>query len=229
MGGVNFASGQSSAKGDIQIHNGTTYTRLGVGSNTQVLTADSTQTTGVKWSASGGVGAWSLIDTATASSDTTIEFNNLSSSYAYYVVTITDCVPVSDGQELLLRTSTNNGVSFDSGASDYRWSITRNQTGSGSDVGDSSDSQIDLTDSVAPIGSSTNEKASWVIWIADPSAASFTDIFFTGNYIRDTGSFNSHFGGGQRREAVAVDAIQFLMSSGNIESGEFRLYGVTDA
>jgi hypothetical protein len=36
-------------KGDIIVHNGSTATRLGVGTNDHVLTADSTQTTGLKW------------------------------------------------------------------------------------------------------------------------------------------------------------------------------------
>jgi hypothetical protein len=49
-------TGQTSyaAKGDLLVSSGTTtLTKLTVGSNTQVLTADSTQATGVKWSAAG--------------------------------------------------------------------------------------------------------------------------------------------------------------------------------
>lgn len=49
MPGVDFAKGQTTAKGDLEVHNGTTFTRLAVGSNTHVLTADSTQTLGMKW------------------------------------------------------------------------------------------------------------------------------------------------------------------------------------
>jgi hypothetical protein len=41
-------------KGDLAVSNGTTLVRLGVGSNTQVLTADSTTATGLKWAAAGG-------------------------------------------------------------------------------------------------------------------------------------------------------------------------------
>lgn len=43
----------TTTKGDLIVH-GTSTTRLGVGSDTQVLTADSTQTLGVKWAAAGG-------------------------------------------------------------------------------------------------------------------------------------------------------------------------------
>lgn len=70
MGGVNFASGQTSAKGDIQIHNGTTYTKLAVGSNTEVLTADSTEATGVKWAAAAGGGGGITWNEVTGTSQT---------------------------------------------------------------------------------------------------------------------------------------------------------------
>lgn len=43
-------------KGDILVHNGTTWVRLPVGSNGQVLSADSAQASGVKWLTGGGGG-----------------------------------------------------------------------------------------------------------------------------------------------------------------------------
>ena len=40
----------TTTKGDLMVHNGTDDTRLGVGANNYILTADSAQATGIKWS-----------------------------------------------------------------------------------------------------------------------------------------------------------------------------------
>jgi len=46
----------TTTKGDVIVHNGTDNIRLAVGTNDQVLTADSTQASGVKWADAAGGG-----------------------------------------------------------------------------------------------------------------------------------------------------------------------------
>ncbi len=58
-------------KGDILVFDGTSLVRLPVGSNTQVLTADSVQTEGIKWAAPGAGGAAAQITVEDESADTT--------------------------------------------------------------------------------------------------------------------------------------------------------------
>jgi len=53
----------TTTKGDVIVHNGTDNIRLAVGTNDQVLTADSTQASGVKWAAAaagGGGGGYGI-------------------------------------------------------------------------------------------------------------------------------------------------------------------------
>jgi hypothetical protein len=96
-----------------------------------------------KFSSSGGGGggaSFELIDTQTASSSASIEFTDLSSTYSMYKVIIYNFVPVTDEANFYMRTSTNNGTSFDSGVSDYSW-----VQNAGSDT---ADSEIQLASAV---------------------------------------------------------------------------------
>ena len=57
FGGGGGAPLPLTTKGDLLVHDGTADVRLPVGANNQVLTADSTQSAGLKWAAAGGGGA----------------------------------------------------------------------------------------------------------------------------------------------------------------------------
>jgi hypothetical protein len=70
------------AKGDLAVGTGAdTASKLTVGSDGQLLTADSTQTTGVKWAAAPAGGAWTLLSTTTLSSPGTFDISSISGSY----------------------------------------------------------------------------------------------------------------------------------------------------
>jgi hypothetical protein len=56
----------TTTKGDLIVSNGTDNVRQAVGTDTYVLTADSTTATGIKWAASSGAGATITNDTTTA-------------------------------------------------------------------------------------------------------------------------------------------------------------------
>jgi hypothetical protein len=68
-------------------------------------------------------GAVHLIETQTASSSATIDFV-LPSGYSKFEIVFADIVPATDNAAFWLRTSTDGGGTFDSGASDYAWHYT---------------------------------------------------------------------------------------------------------
>ena len=74
------------AKGSVVAGDGSTDPQaLPVGDDTQILTADSSETLGVKWAAAGGGGAWSYISGVTVTEVANIDFTGLNGDYEVYM------------------------------------------------------------------------------------------------------------------------------------------------
>ena len=160
-----------------------------------------------------------------------VDFTSLiSSSYRHYMIVIDDVIPVTDATQLYLRTSTDNGASFDSGASDYGWvcdSMPMITSPADNTQGDDADSQIILHASTLSLGTGTGEAYNGILHIYNPLGTNLTFIKYTASF-RASNALEYHIdGSGVRLASADVDAFQFLMSSGNINSGTFKLYGLT--
>ena len=192
------------------------------GSSGNVLTSDGTNFV----SSAPSSGDWVKIESQTASSSPNIDFINLSSTYAAYVVMISNLSPATDQTTLWMRTSTNNGSSYDSGGTNYDW-IVLNLTGTATAVtsNTANASKIELN-AASTLGNGANEKASFRVTVFNPSANERTRIICEGHYLNATPATCLVHSGGSRNQATAVNAIRFLMSSGNIASGRFDLYGI---
>lgn len=143
-------------------------------------------------------------------------------TYGEYIFVLTNVVPATDNVALWLRSSTDGGSTYDAGASDYAWRLLTNAT----TTTDTTDAQIELT--TATIGSDTNENGfTGRVHLFDPAGAEYTAFRHFGIYDEANGDLYIADGGGKRLAAEDVDAVRFMFSSGDIESGTIRLYGVT--
>jgi hypothetical protein len=112
-------------KGDLLSRSASALSRLGVGSNNQVLTADSTQTLGIKWAAVAGGGKLELIEDYTegSSTGTTKTFTVTEDPDNSSCLVIDYSIGASASTDILLQINGNtgsgqyeiNGTSIDGG------------------------------------------------------------------------------------------------------------------
>ena len=151
----------------------------------------------------------------------------LDSTYKAYAVVVSNAVPQTDATSLRFRTSTNAGVSYDSGAADYDHVLTVNNSSSGtaSDVNSAGTANIQIS---AASGNAAGESFGGTLLLFNPSGTNKTLVMFDFVGVNATPNTYYHKGAGSRLSAADVDAISFFMSAGNI-SGTFTLYGLKEA
>jgi hypothetical protein len=200
------------------------------GTNGQVLTSAGSGAAPT-WASPPAAGSMIFISSVTASNSATINFTGIGSTYDVYAIQIVKALPATDGAALRMRTSTNNGSSYDAGASDYDYvqsiGVLSGGTYAFANTG-ATDSFMRISFS---IGNAANELGfnGWV-YLWKPSDATYFSASYSGNGVDgDSQIYVVDQGMGRRLTAADVDAVRFLMSSGNITSGTFRLYGIKNS
>jgi hypothetical protein len=164
---------------------------------------------------------------ASISNSASVNFtSNIDSTYDEYEIHFQNIIPSTLYARILLRTSSNAGSSFDSGASDYIWSLSRTRPGSSAPAGIAStgDSSIPLDS----FGVSNVAEDSGICGIATLFAPSGTigkkTIAF--QCYSDTSVAFTNIGSGVRFSTSAINAFQIISSTGIMVSGLIKLYGV---
>lgn len=172
-----------------------------------------------------------FISSTDLSNNATLTFTGFDSgTYDAYLIKFANVIPSAGLTQLSMRTSTNGGSSYDSGASDYSYAYrTLTSQGSPSDTnaGDDAHTQILLT---PVVGSDANEEGVTMdLHINGPHLAQQTNVHWTGTFTDNAGLGTAIQGAGRRRSNADVDAIQLFFSSGNLESGTISIYGYTNS
>lgn len=171
-----------------------------------------------------------LLATRTASASASLDFTSLiTSTYDTYVFEIQDIVPTTNSVSFGVRTSTNNGVAWDSGSSDYVIAGRSNNSGSATFEALNNAGSIIGTISSPSIGLSTDATRSFSgkVTLFNPLGTRTRMIKFDTSFVGSTGALIDCNGTVLRNSAADVDAIQFLTSSGTIASGIIRMYGIS--
>jgi len=159
-------------------------------------------------------------------SGTTVEFttefdNSMYTSYQFIFMNLSTG---TDGDTLILRTSTDAGSTWDSGASDYKWcSVGRLSSGASSHGQDNADDSIQLTASLW--GSAAIEDVCAQLSLYNAGAADASQVTFQVTYSDSSASAYQavNNGGGKRQSGEDVTGIQF--SATGTLTGTVKMYG----
>lgn len=196
------------AKGDLIAGTGAdAFSRLGVGTNGQVLTADSAETTGLKWAtaASGGMTLINTGGTTLSGSSTTI--SSIPSGYKYLYGEIVGFRPATNNTDLRAQFNGDTGSSYSwIGGSSFNQSSTKFTDGGCNSSSSNGNIQFQMPNYLASCWKFAEVNSLNVLNTG-------TSSFFAQNYI-------SVWSG-----TSAITSITFICSSGNFTSGTVYLYG----
>jgi hypothetical protein len=205
------------AKGDLIGGTGSdTFARLAVGTNGQVLTADSVETTGLKWTtiASGGM--------------TSIASGSLSGS----ALNLTSIAGTYKNLQLVLRdynSSSNANLTFTANGGGF-YTYTSNATATSTGTTQLVNSNVNVTgvDTNYSTFSSGDEDNVCLVNIFDYTSTAGLKLFNTMNRYLTSGSIRQFSGtSGSINTDSAITQITMTLSAGTFSGGTYILYGVS--
>jgi len=180
-------------------------------------------------------GGLNLISTQTASSSSTIDFTSgLDSTYKEYIFKFINIHPATNAAKFRLIGSTDGGSSYGVATTTSMFEAMQDESGNNAVLRYEDGDDVAQSTSAFPIstgiGSDNDECLSGFLHLFEPSSSTFVKHFLTSTNLVNgsaTPYTVSTRVGGYFNTTSAIDAVQFSMSSGNIDSGVIKLYGVS--
>ena len=177
-------------------------------------------------------GGLNLISTQTASSSATIDFTSgIDSTYKEYIFKFYDIHPATDSA-ILQCNGRDGGSSFDATKTTTFWYSYHNE--GDSDTVLEYNASYDIAQSTSAfrisnlLGNGNDESYSGTMHLFEPSSSVFVKNFIIRSNMYQSGDYTFDiYVAGYFNVTSAIDGLQFSMSSGNIDSGTIKLYGVT--
>ena len=184
-------------------------------------------------------GSLVLLETTTISSSTsTVSFtSNIDSTYKEYIFKFIDIHPASEYGFFQFQADTGTNTNYNQTITSTSWLATHSENDSEAIINYNTGSDQALGTAFQHISdqleADNDSCLCGTLHIFDPSNTTFVKHFISRvNLMYRTDSYDpsamaiQNFIGGYGNTTSAVDAIQFAMSSGNIDSGVIKMYGV---
>tara|TARA_Y100001963_G_scaffold28949_1_gene39311 strand:+ start:197 stop:799 length:603 start_codon:yes stop_codon:yes gene_type:complete len=179
-----------------------------------------------------GGGSLNLISTQTASSSSTISFTSgIDSTYKEYIFKFYNIHPSAEAS-FGINFSTDGGSNYNVAKTTTSFYAYNNEADSATTLSYRTAYDLAQGTGSSPLGGDTmstsnDECGDGFLHLFDPSSTTFVKHFIS----RFTPHYPAYamdgFTAGYGNTTSAIDAVQFAMSSGNIDAGTIKLYGVS--
>jgi hypothetical protein len=178
-------------------------------------------------------GAMTLLETQTASSSATLSFtSNIDSTYDEYIFRFYDIHPATDAAELGFQANASGGSGYNETITSSYFRAVHSEADDAATLSyDANRDQAQGTgfqEIASDVGNENDQSTSGYLHLFNPSSTTFVKHFILRSnvYIADTGARDQYVAG-YINTTSAITEIQFKMSSGNIDSGVIKLYGIS--
>lgn len=175
--------------------------------------------------------ATNTITSGVASSSFT---SNIDSTYKTYMFKFINIHPATNQVSFDFNGSTDSGSNYNVTKTTTWFEAYQNEAGSSTVLQYRTD--LDLAQSTSYkklghfIGNDNDQSSSGTLHLFSPSDTTFVKHFIAVSQNSHGGDFSyNNFVGGYFNTTSAIDAIDFKMSSGNIDSGVIKMYGLRDS
>ncbi len=181
------------------------------------------------------------IKTLTASSSATLSFVHgtdgvvLDSTYPIYKFEFINCHPATDDVNLQFNLSTDSGSNYNVTKTTTVFRAIHAENGSLAQL--QYESTLDLAQSTSDqmislqIGNNSDASSSGSLTLYNPSSTVFVKHFISRSStdLSNVQVMQDFYVAGYGNTTSAINAVRFQMSSGNIDAGKIKLYGIKDS
>ena len=184
-----------------------------------------------------GLGNLILIKTQTASSSASISFVDgassvvLDNTYKEYIFYFNNIHPATDNTQFTFNLSTDTGSNYNVTKTTTFFRAIHAEDDSEASLGYRTDDDLAQSTNYQVLNASTDNdndaSLSGYLHLFEPSSDTFVKHFISNtNTIHSTKYSQNSYVAGYGNTTSAIDAVDFKMSSGNIDAGTISLYGV---
>ena len=177
-------------------------------------------------------GVWVKISAVTASSSATVSFTSgIDSTYKKYCFMFNSIHPATNDSSFTFQANASGGSGYDETMTTTHWTAYHPESDSTTEF--AYKTANDQAQGTAfqilgeGVGADNDQCISGYIYLFNPSSTTYIkDFMARTNNARHNDSTEDEFTAGYFNTTSAIDAIQFKMSSGNIDTGTITLYGI---